>query len=159
MTTADGHLHPLLVMNGVCTAVDYPGSTASYANSINPRGDIAGRYTASGHTHGFVVWRFVQAPSCAVVSTPQPENLWQYLAEAGKLRLINIIGAAFLFWKVAKTGVSSQTARSPHRAQAREAVTAWSNTNRSLQQFLFLLNHQVRLGVGERRFRAVPPRR
>lgn len=62
MTTADRHLHGLLVMNGVCTAVDYPGSTAGYANSINPRGDIAGRYTASGHNHGFVVWRFVQAP-------------------------------------------------------------------------------------------------
>jgi hypothetical protein len=49
MTTADGHLHGLLVMNGVCTAVDYPGSTASYANSINPRGDIAGRYTVCTH--------------------------------------------------------------------------------------------------------------
>jgi uncharacterized membrane protein len=64
MTTADGHSHGLLVMNGVCTAVDYPGSTASYANSINPGGDIAGRYTdASGQTHGFVVRRFVQGRS------------------------------------------------------------------------------------------------
>ena len=61
MTTADGHLHGALVVNGVCTAVDYPGSTATYANSINPRGDIAGRYTdTNGQTHGFVVFRLVQ---------------------------------------------------------------------------------------------------
>lgn len=64
MTTADGHLHGLLVINGVCTAVDYPGSTASYANSINPNGDVAGRYTdSSGQTHGFVVRSFVQGLS------------------------------------------------------------------------------------------------
>jgi hypothetical protein len=64
MTTTDGHLHGALVVKGVCTAVDYPGSTATYANSINPRGDIAGRYTdTSGQTHGFVVSSFVRGRS------------------------------------------------------------------------------------------------
>jgi hypothetical protein len=59
MTTADGHLHGLLVKGNGCIAVDFPGSTATYANGINSRGDIAGRYTdPQGNTHGFVVTRF-----------------------------------------------------------------------------------------------------
>jgi hypothetical protein len=60
MTTADGHQHGLLVSDGQCIAVDFPGSTASYANGINSYGDIVGRYTdTAGGTHGFVVDHFI----------------------------------------------------------------------------------------------------
>lgn len=60
MTTADGHQHGLLVQDGQCTAFDFPGSTSTYANGINSRGDIVGRYTdTAGDTHGFVVERFI----------------------------------------------------------------------------------------------------
>jgi uncharacterized membrane protein len=56
MTTADGHSHGLVVSHGECIAVDFPESTATYANSIDDYGDIAGRYTdAAGNTHGFFV--------------------------------------------------------------------------------------------------------
>src|SRR5436305_3597277 len=60
MITADGHQHGVLVSEGICIAVDFPESTASYVNAINGRGDIVGRYTdPSGHTHAFVVKHFV----------------------------------------------------------------------------------------------------
>lgn len=60
MTTADGHQHGVLVSGAGCTAVDFPGSIASFVNAINGRGDIVGRYTdASGHTHAFVVQNFM----------------------------------------------------------------------------------------------------
>jgi hypothetical protein len=60
MTTADGHQHGLVVSHGECIAVDFPESTATYANSIDDYGDIAGRYTdAAGHTHGFFVERLL----------------------------------------------------------------------------------------------------
>ena len=36
MTTADGHQHGLVVSNGECIAVDFPGSVSTYANSIDP---------------------------------------------------------------------------------------------------------------------------
>ncbi len=56
MTSADRHSHGLVVSDGECIAVDFPGSTATYANSIDASGNIAGRYTdAAGHTHGFFV--------------------------------------------------------------------------------------------------------
>ena len=61
MTTADGHQHGVLVSGRTCIAVDFPGSTASYVNSINGHGDIVGRYTdPSGHTHAFVVEHFLE---------------------------------------------------------------------------------------------------
>ena len=54
MATADGHSHGLVVSKGECIAVDYPDSTATYANSINAFGNVAGRYTdTGGQTHGF----------------------------------------------------------------------------------------------------------
>ena len=60
MITADGHQHGVLVSAGNCTAVDFPGSIASYVNAINGHGDIVGRYTdPSGLTHAFVVEHFV----------------------------------------------------------------------------------------------------
>jgi hypothetical protein len=46
-------VHGLLISNGRCIAVDFPGST--YANSINSQGDTVGRYTdTDGKTHGFI---------------------------------------------------------------------------------------------------------
>jgi hypothetical protein len=68
MTTADGHQHGLVVSNGECIAVDFPGSVSTYANSIDTCGNIVGRYTdAGGHTHGFVVERYLPG-------RPEPET-------------------------------------------------------------------------------------
>jgi hypothetical protein len=53
----DGIQHGLLVSDGSCIIVDFPGSKpgSNYANGINPRGDIVGRYTTSdGVTHGYL---------------------------------------------------------------------------------------------------------
>jgi hypothetical protein len=56
MTTADGHQHGLLLSHGKCIPVDFPNSVSTYANGINLRGDIVGRYTdKSGNTQGFIV--------------------------------------------------------------------------------------------------------
>jgi len=51
MTTLDGHLHGLVVSGETCIQIDFPDSTATYANSVSSRGDIADRYTdSSGKT-------------------------------------------------------------------------------------------------------------
>jgi len=55
--SSDGVQHGLLVSNGQCIAVDFPGSMpgSNYANGINPRGDIVGRYaTLDGVFHGYL---------------------------------------------------------------------------------------------------------
>jgi hypothetical protein len=49
--------HGLLVRDGHCIIVDFPGSLpgSNYANGINPRGDIVGRYaTSDGVVHGYL---------------------------------------------------------------------------------------------------------
>src|SRR6266571_4363934 len=54
-TSPDASQHGALVRNGVCTQIDFPGGTATYANGINPQGDIVGRYTgADGKGHGYL---------------------------------------------------------------------------------------------------------
>jgi uncharacterized membrane protein len=61
MITSDGHQHGLLISNGQCIAVDFPGSVSTYANGINAQGDIVGRYTdTNGNTHGFVAEHFAE---------------------------------------------------------------------------------------------------
>jgi hypothetical protein len=61
MTTPDGQQHGLLISNGVCIAVDFPGSVSTYANGINLRGDIVGRYTdTNGNTHAFLAPGFAK---------------------------------------------------------------------------------------------------
>jgi len=52
--TSDGKQHGLLIRNGKCILVDFPGGSNSYANGI-ANGNIVGRYTdASGKVHGFL---------------------------------------------------------------------------------------------------------
>jgi probable HAF family extracellular repeat protein len=53
---ADGRPHGVVVSNGKCTAVDYPGSVgADYVNSMNPRGDLVGTYaTPDFQGHGYL---------------------------------------------------------------------------------------------------------
>ena len=47
-----------VVLNGVCTKIDFPGGTSTYANGNNGRGDIVGRYTGSdGVVHAFLLKR------------------------------------------------------------------------------------------------------
>jgi hypothetical protein len=73
MTTADGHQHGLVVNNHECIAIDFPQSTGTYANSIDPWGDIVGRYTdTGGHTHGFFVEHFLpwHSEQGAVIGAP-----------------------------------------------------------------------------------------
>jgi probable HAF family extracellular repeat protein len=54
VNTADGKQHGLLVRNGKCVLVDFPGGSNAYANGI-ANGNIVGRYTdASGKVHGFL---------------------------------------------------------------------------------------------------------
>jgi hypothetical protein len=61
MITPDGHQHGLLISNGKCIAVDFPGSTSTYVNGINPEGDVVGRYTdGDGNSHGFVAEHVVR---------------------------------------------------------------------------------------------------
>jgi uncharacterized membrane protein len=61
MTTSDGYQHGLLISNGQCMAVDFPGSVSTYANSINSQGDIVGRYTdTDGRTHGFIAKHYAE---------------------------------------------------------------------------------------------------
>ena len=54
--SSDGVMHGLLVRNGTCTSIDFPGATSTYANSENPEGTIVGRYTSpDGKTHGYLL--------------------------------------------------------------------------------------------------------
>jgi hypothetical protein len=53
--TPNGKQHGLLIRNGSCILVDFPGGSNSYANGIATGGNIVGRYTdASGKVHGFL---------------------------------------------------------------------------------------------------------
>jgi hypothetical protein len=57
VTGKDGIQHGLLVRDGNCITVDFPGSLpgSNYANGINPRGDIVGRYaTLDGVFHAYL---------------------------------------------------------------------------------------------------------
>jgi hypothetical protein len=57
VTGSDGIQHGLLVRDGNCITVDFPGSLpgSNYANGINPRGDIVGRYaTLDGKVHAYL---------------------------------------------------------------------------------------------------------
>ena len=54
VNTLDGNQHGLLVRNGSCILVDFPGGSNTYANGI-ASGNIVGRYTdAGGNVHGFL---------------------------------------------------------------------------------------------------------
>jgi hypothetical protein len=54
--SSDGVLHGLLVRNGNCISIDFPGATSTYANSENPDGTILGRYTSpDGKIHGYLL--------------------------------------------------------------------------------------------------------
>jgi hypothetical protein len=56
--SSDGVQHGLLVSDGQCITVDFPGSIpgSNYANGINPEGDIVGRYQSQdGKIHGFLL--------------------------------------------------------------------------------------------------------
>ena len=46
---------PTIALPSTFTAIDFPGSTASFARGINLEGDIVGCYVASGVTHGFLL--------------------------------------------------------------------------------------------------------
>lgn len=51
----DGHRHGFLrSAEGVYTMIDFPGSTATNADGINPRGDIVGHTVVSGKRHGYM---------------------------------------------------------------------------------------------------------
>jgi len=53
--------HAFVVDDGVFTAFDAPGSSATIAWDMNPAGTIVGLFAAAGSTHGFVLdhWRVV----------------------------------------------------------------------------------------------------
>ena len=53
---ADGRQHGVVVSNGKCTAIDFPGSVGKdYVNSMNPKGDLVGTYqTPDGNGHGYL---------------------------------------------------------------------------------------------------------
>jgi len=55
--SSDGVLHGLLVENGTCISIDYPGSTSTYANAEDPGSrNIVGRYTDTrGKAHGYLL--------------------------------------------------------------------------------------------------------
>jgi len=54
VNTPDGKQHGLLIRNGSCILVDFPGGSNCFANSI-ANGNIVGRYTdTSGKVHGFL---------------------------------------------------------------------------------------------------------
>jgi hypothetical protein len=54
VNTPDGKQHGLLVRNGKCILVDFPGGMHAYANGV-ANGNIVGRYTdASGNVHAFL---------------------------------------------------------------------------------------------------------
>ena len=57
--SSDGVLHGLLVENGTCISIDYPGSTSTYANAEDPGGrNIVGRYMdIAGKAHRFLLVR------------------------------------------------------------------------------------------------------
>src|SRR5216683_1228693 len=46
---------PTIALPFAFTAIDFPGSTATFAFRIDPQGDIVGHYVASGVTHGFLL--------------------------------------------------------------------------------------------------------
>jgi uncharacterized membrane protein len=51
----DGHRHGFLRnAEGVYKIIDFPGSTATNADGINPRGDIVGHAVVSGKRHGYL---------------------------------------------------------------------------------------------------------
>ena len=51
----DGSLHGFIYQDGAYTPIDVPDSTLTYALSINPEGEIAGKYDdAGGVTHGYL---------------------------------------------------------------------------------------------------------
>jgi uncharacterized membrane protein len=51
----DGHRHGFLrSADGSYTTIDFPGSTATNADAINPRGDIVGHTLVSGKRHGYL---------------------------------------------------------------------------------------------------------
>lgn len=49
--------HGYLLSNGQFTSFDYPGATFTGAAGISPEGDIVGRCTVGGVTHGFLLKR------------------------------------------------------------------------------------------------------
>ena len=54
--TAGGTTHGyLLDKEGSFTTIDVPGASSTVPLGINARGDIVGRYSAGGITHGFLL--------------------------------------------------------------------------------------------------------
>jgi hypothetical protein len=53
---ANGMEHGILVRDGNCIQIEFPGSIGGYANGITSKGDIVGRYhSLDGSTHGFLL--------------------------------------------------------------------------------------------------------
>lgn len=51
-----GMEHGVLVSDGNCIPIEFPGSIGGYANGITSEGDIVGRYhSPDGSTHGFLL--------------------------------------------------------------------------------------------------------
>jgi uncharacterized membrane protein len=54
-STPDGHRHGFLRSeDGAYARIDFPGSTATHATGINPRGQIVGHTLVSGKRHGYL---------------------------------------------------------------------------------------------------------
>jgi hypothetical protein len=51
---SDGNSQGALISRVNCSPVDYPGGHDRYANGSNAEGDLVGRYTEAGTTHGFL---------------------------------------------------------------------------------------------------------
>jgi hypothetical protein len=56
VTSTDGSQHGAMVRDGVCTQIDFPSGTGTYANALNSQGDVVGRYTGPDRTvHGYLL--------------------------------------------------------------------------------------------------------
>jgi len=108
--SADGNGHGALVTDGNCITVDFPGGTNTYANGINPQGDIVGRYTgADGIVHGFLWRRFVKSANVIYSAAHDfstrlnPNSVWSYgftTFVGGPFTLDTISGSTFFSGEV-----------------------------------------------------------
>lgn len=64
-TDATGNNHGFVYSNGVVTTINIPNATATVVNDINAKGQLAGYYTDSTRTHGFI---------STPVLTPKPKS-------------------------------------------------------------------------------------